>query len=109
LTTRTSRYDMAIAELDETWRQLSAWLAGNSVWASGDVPDWEAVVALSDRLGLSPLLYRVLKQADRKLPAAAEARLTNAYCGTLAACRRDSSRRTRFVLNCAHAQIVSTH
>jgi hypothetical protein len=46
--------------------------------------DWEAVVALAERLHLSPLLYRLLQQAQIEIPAPLHSRLANAYWTTLA-------------------------
>ena len=74
---------MVSAVSDETWQFLSACLTRDLARSSETTPDWDAVVTLAERLGLSPLLHRVLKQANCNLPDEIRIRLTSAYWATL--------------------------
>lgn len=75
--------DAPPAGAEQAWRQLSACLTADGSGIDGRVTDWEAVVALAERLGLGPLLFRLLKQRDIALPPDLRARLSNAYWVTL--------------------------
>jgi hypothetical protein len=62
------------------WPVLAALLTGNE---PPTAVDWEAIIALAERLQLSPLLHRLLQQNSRDLPATLRSRLANAHWATL--------------------------
>lgn len=64
------------------WKRLAGCLSGSGAPCPDDAADAERLVALAEKLQLTPLLYRRLRDAHQPLPPEAEARLVRAYWTT---------------------------